>query len=88
MPTENNDRITQAVLNQTIKNNTEALKEIGNTLKELDSCVRELQNRMTAVEVRQDNIEEDVRSLNRKSDVWNSINSFAVGIGTYLGWLK
>ena len=85
---EDNDRVTQAVLNQTIKNNTAALKEIGTTLKELDTTVRQLENRMSVAETRLDDHKDDIDAISRKADGWNIINSLGAAAAGILAWFK
>jgi len=83
-----NDRITQAILNQTIKNNTAALKEISDTLKDLDTCVRVLETRMSVAETRLDGQRDDIEAISRKADGWNLINSLGAGLAGILAWFK
>ena len=83
-----NDRITQAILNQTIKNNTAALKEISGTLKDLDTCVRVLETRMSVAETRLDNQEDDIRNISTKADGWNLINSVGASVAGLIAWFK
>jgi len=82
----NNDRITQAILKQVVENNTKALERIDKRLDAIDVCIRNLENRMTRVETRQDNIDDDIDRLSRKSDGWSVFNSALAAIAMYLGW--
>ena len=85
---EDNDRITQAILNATIQNNTRALETMATTLEKLFVSISKLENRMTRAETRIDGHKESINNLRAKSDVWNIINSLGASAAAFLAWFK
>ena len=86
--TNDNARISQAVLKKVVENNTEALKRIDTRLEKIDVCISDFERRLSVVETKQDHTEKDIEGLSRKTDGWNAINSIGAGIAGILAWFK
>jgi len=85
---DSNDRVTQAILKQTLENNTKALERFDKRLDAIDTCIRSLENRMSVTETRLTNNEKDIEAISRKTDGWNLLNSVGAGAAAILAWFK
>lgn len=81
---DGNQKITIAVLGTRMDNMDKKLDDIILALKDIHA----IDNRVTAVETRVNNICEDVKSLEKKSNIWDGINVVLIAIGTMLGITK
>jgi hypothetical protein len=85
---ENNERrITQGILNETIKNNTEALDRIYVRLSEYEKKIHELDKVQAAQAQEIQAAAKDIEKLDKRVNAWGGANTLGVLVASILAYL-
>ena len=82
-----NDRITQAILNKTIKDNTIALDRINARLDAYDEELHKLDKAKELQETRIKGVCKDIEKLDKRVNAWGGANTLGVLVASILAYL-
>ena len=82
-----NDKITQAILNKTIQDNTKALDRINTRLDEYDREIHELDKVQAAQEKDIENQGDHIDKLDKRVNAWGGANTLGVLVASILAYL-
>ena len=82
-----NDKITQAILNETIKLNTIALDRINTRLDDYDIEIHELDKVQAAQEKDIENQGKHIDRMDKRVNAWGGANTLGVLVASILAYL-